>query len=109
MSKFRCSIVIQFFNHMADLINDYAILSWYVRGLNNRAGQEDVKQVLQAHKPMIVCLQEPLHKLFQYAQRMSMLQRINVSCTNFRVSLYGDDAAVSIKPTSQDYAVTTQF
>jgi exonuclease III len=44
---------------MADQPNpDYSLLSWNVRGPNNVAKQEEIKQVVQLHKPMVVCLQE---------------------------------------------------
>jgi hypothetical protein len=36
----------------------YKILTWNVRGLNNGARQEDVKQVIGICKPDLVCLQE---------------------------------------------------
>lgn len=44
--------------YMADPISDYSLLSWNVRGLNNPARQESVKQVIQVHKPLLLCLQE---------------------------------------------------
>lgn len=50
---------------------------------------------------------DPLHKLFSYAQKSGLLQKISGNCENFRVSLYTDDAAVFIKPMTQDLAVTT--
>jgi hypothetical protein len=34
---------------------DYSLLSWNVRGLINVAKQEEVKHVVQLHKPMVVC------------------------------------------------------
>jgi hypothetical protein len=43
---------------MADPSIDYSFLSWNVRGLNNPTKQEDVKQIIQVHKPLIVYLQE---------------------------------------------------
>jgi exonuclease III len=36
----------------------YKILSWNVRGLNNSVRQEDVRQMVSAVKPEIICLQE---------------------------------------------------
>jgi exonuclease III len=45
-------------NGMVETNYDYSLLSWNVHGLNNTAKQEDVKQVVQIHKPMVVCLQE---------------------------------------------------
>lgn len=42
----------------AQLNFDYSLLSWNVRGLNNQAKQEDVKQVVQLHKPLFICLHE---------------------------------------------------
>jgi hypothetical protein len=44
--------------HMAELSKDYSLLSWNVRGLNNQEKREDVWQMIQLHKPMIVCLHE---------------------------------------------------
>jgi exonuclease III len=43
---------------MAYTCFDYSLLAWNVWGLNNPAKQEDVKQVIQLHKLMIICLQE---------------------------------------------------
>lgn len=43
---------------MDEPIKNYSILSWNVRGLNSAAKQEDVKQVIQTYRPMLVCLQE---------------------------------------------------
>jgi exonuclease III len=34
------------------------MLSWNVRGLNNRAKQGDIKQVINIFRPNIICLQE---------------------------------------------------
>lgn len=43
---------------MDSLISNYYFLSWNIRGLNNPARQFEVKQVIQQHKPHLVCLQE---------------------------------------------------
>jgi exonuclease III len=43
---------------MAYTCSDHSLLSWNIWGLNNPVKQEDVKQVFQLHKPMLVCLQE---------------------------------------------------
>jgi exonuclease III len=43
---------------MDEPCSDYSILSWNVRGLHNRAKQEEVRQVIQSCRPMFVCLQE---------------------------------------------------
>jgi exonuclease III len=43
---------------MDESCTDYSILSWNVRGLNNKAKQEQVKKIIQVHRPVIVCLQE---------------------------------------------------
>jgi exonuclease III len=37
---------------------NYSLLSWNVRGLNNPTKQEEVKQVVQLQRPMLVCIQE---------------------------------------------------
>lgn len=37
---------------MAEIIQQFSLLSWNVRGLNSTAKQEDVKQMIQLHKPM---------------------------------------------------------
>jgi hypothetical protein len=49
---------------------------------------------------------EPLYLLFQYAQSMGALSFLHGSCAHFRVSLYADDAAVFINPSSQDLYTT---
>jgi hypothetical protein len=43
---------------MIEPTSECSILSWNVRGLNSQAKREDVKQVIQLHKPSIVYLQE---------------------------------------------------
>jgi exonuclease III len=43
---------------MADAEPHYKILTWNVRGMNNVARQEDIKQVVNMFKPDIVCIQE---------------------------------------------------
>jgi exonuclease III len=43
---------------MAEPSVEFNFISWNVRGLNSRVKQEEVKQVMQVHKPSIVCLQE---------------------------------------------------
>jgi exonuclease III len=43
---------------MDDRCADYSIFSWNGRGLNNPAKQEEVRQVVQIQKPLLVCLQE---------------------------------------------------
>jgi hypothetical protein len=48
---------------------------------------------------------EPLHKLFWYAQN-SGVGHLHNNCSNFRMSLYADAAAVFINPTMQDIMVT---
>jgi hypothetical protein len=47
-----CSISIDMLNH------HFKFLSWNVRGLNNIAKQEDVKQIINLFKPGLLCLQE---------------------------------------------------
>lgn len=57
--------------------------------------------------PMIFLLaMEPLHRMFQMAQNMGALHVVHSNCMNFRMSLYADDAALFIKPTLHDLAVT---
>jgi exonuclease III len=42
-----------------DMLNyGYKFLSWNVRGLDNTAKQEDVKQIISFLKPDLLCLQE---------------------------------------------------
>jgi hypothetical protein len=55
---YDASIVVVLCVHMAELSKDYSLLSWNVRGLNNQEKREDVWQMIQLHKPMIVCLHE---------------------------------------------------
>jgi exonuclease III len=43
---------------MDNAIQNYKILSWNVRGLNNPAKREDVRQVISSLKPDHICLQE---------------------------------------------------
>jgi exonuclease III len=42
----------------AEPCSDFSFLSWNVRDLNNLAKREDVKQIIQIQRPMVVCLQE---------------------------------------------------
>lgn len=57
--------------------------------------------------PMIFLLaMEPLHRMFQTAQTLGALQIVHAKCSNFRMLLYADDAALFIKPTKHDLAVT---
>lgn len=56
--------------------------------------------------PMIFLLaMEPLHRMFQLAQSYGLLSHIHRDCSNFRMSLYADDAAVFISPESWDLKV----
>jgi hypothetical protein len=50
---------------------------------------------------------EPLHRLFKKAQEQGILQQLSNGCDTFRVSLYADDVAIFINPTSHDLQVTT--
>jgi exonuclease III len=43
---------------MEEVNLSYKILSWNVRGLNNRAKQEDVRQTVSMLKPDLICIQE---------------------------------------------------
>jgi exonuclease III len=43
---------------MDAMISYIKVLSWNVRGLNNVARQEEVKQITSSCKPQLVCLQE---------------------------------------------------
>jgi exonuclease III len=43
---------------MASIAHHYKILSWNVRGLNNPAKQEDVKQIVSSYRPNLICFQE---------------------------------------------------
>jgi hypothetical protein len=57
--------------------------------------------------PMLFLLaMEPLHMLFHHAQSSGTLSFLHQNCANFRMSLYADDAAVSIHPTARDLATT---
>lgn len=44
---------------MNNFSQQYKIMSWNVRGLNSRAKQEDVMQMVGIYRPDIVCVQEP--------------------------------------------------
>jgi hypothetical protein len=58
--------------------------------------------------PMLFLLaMEPLHRLFKKAQEQGILQQLSNGCDTFRVSLYADDVAIFINPTSHDLQVTT--
>lgn len=48
-------VVVRF---MDNPIQNYSVLSWNIRGLNSVARQEEIRQVVQMHKPMLLCLQE---------------------------------------------------
>jgi endonuclease/exonuclease/phosphatase family metal-dependent hydrolase len=52
MSLVACPIYVD------NLIKQFKMLSWNVRGLNSCAKQEDVKQIITIIKPDILCLQE---------------------------------------------------
>jgi hypothetical protein len=41
---------------MDQLMQNYQIMSWHVRGLNSSSRQEDVKQVVNTYKPYLICL-----------------------------------------------------
>jgi exonuclease III len=43
---------------MEELNHSYKIFSWNVKGLNNKAKQEDVKQIVSMLKPNLICVQE---------------------------------------------------
>lgn len=43
---------------MEETIDQFSFMSWNVRGMNNTACQEDIGQIVQQQRPMIVCLQE---------------------------------------------------
>lgn len=58
---------------MAELISEYNLLSWNVRGLNNPARQHEVKQIIQQHKPQIICLQETKLYLITNAEIRNIL------------------------------------
>jgi hypothetical protein len=49
---------------------------------------------------------EPLHKLIAKAQEAGLLSSLFRSCDTFTMSLYADDAAIFIRPTSEDLQVT---
>jgi hypothetical protein len=56
--------------------------------------------------PMLFLLaMEPLHRLFYKAQHDGLLNKLSNGCDRFRVSLYADDAAVFIRPTSMEVVV----
>jgi hypothetical protein len=48
---------------------------------------------------------EPLHRLFNKAQKLGLLSKIDSSCDSFRISLYANDVALFIKPTKQDLSI----
>jgi exonuclease III len=41
---------------MLSVIHQYKMLSWNVRGLNNQANQEDIRQVINMFNPYLICL-----------------------------------------------------
>jgi hypothetical protein len=45
---------------------------------------------------------EPLQRLFQKAQERNFLAKVSKGCQGFKVSLYADDVAIFIKPTTND-------
>lgn len=49
---------------------------------------------------------EPLHKMFQHAQKIGMLKQLHKCCNNFRISLYADDAVVFIQPQELEFLAT---
>jgi hypothetical protein len=49
---------------------------------------------------------ESLHKLFRKAQSLGVLSSLSKSCDMFRMSLYADDVALFLNPTSQDLSIT---
>jgi hypothetical protein len=55
---------------------------------------------------MFLLAMEPLQLLFKYGQTTGVLDRLHANCTEFRMSVYADDAAVFINPTEQDIAAT---
>jgi hypothetical protein len=68
-----CLLWLQHFLHMDSLNNHYKVLSWNVRGLNSIAKQEDVKQVVNVHKPDLICLQETKMSTISIAMVRSFL------------------------------------
>jgi hypothetical protein len=52
---------------------------------------------------------ESLHRLVKKAREMGMLSRADKCCETFRISLYADAAALFIKPTEHDLAVTNNI
>jgi hypothetical protein len=53
--------------------------------------------------PMLFLLaMEPLQRLFQKAQERNFLAKVSKGCQGFKVSLYADDVAIFIKPTTND-------
>jgi hypothetical protein len=43
---------------------------------------------------------KPLHLLFRRAQEMQLLEKLSLQCDNISMSLYADDVAIFIKPTT---------
>jgi hypothetical protein len=41
---------------MDDPSQNYSFMSWNVRGMNNAASREDVKQMVALYKPDLICL-----------------------------------------------------
>jgi hypothetical protein len=58
---------------------------------------------------LFILAMEPLHRLFQKALQMGLLSKLAMSCDRFKMSLYGDDAAVFIKPAEQDLQGTIEI
>lgn len=57
--------------------------------------------------PMLFLLaMEPLHQLFARAQQEGLIQKLSNGCDTFRMSLYADDAAVFVNPSTGDLQIT---
>jgi hypothetical protein len=55
---------------------------------------------------LFLLVMKPLHRLFKKAQETNLLDKVSKGCHEFRISLYADDAAVFIKPTTKYLQVT---
>jgi exonuclease III len=43
---------------MDNVVQQYKMLNWNIRGLNNKAKQEDIRHVINMFNPDVICLQE---------------------------------------------------
>jgi hypothetical protein len=62
----QCDVVMCFCDNAASrfclpmdsVTHQYKIMSWNIRGMNNSARQEDLKQIVTTFQPDLICIQE---------------------------------------------------